>query len=76
VLLSSTKVDALLHAARDKCEPAVPLFQPWTVASANPSDLKEGTRRARTRMATRDPREAKSVPQPGVAVTWSVHGEE
>jgi hypothetical protein len=69
VLLSSTKVDALLHAARDNCEPAVPLFQPWAVASANPSDLKEDTRRARTRMATRDPREAKSVPQPRVAVT-------
>ncbi len=28
LLLSSAKVDALLHAARDDCEPAIPLFQP------------------------------------------------
>jgi hypothetical protein len=39
VLLSSARVDALLHAARDDCEPAIPLFQPGAVAPAKPSDL-------------------------------------
>jgi hypothetical protein len=31
LLLSSAKVDALLHAARNDCDPGVPLFQPGAV---------------------------------------------
>ena len=36
LLLSSAKVDALLHAARDDCEPAIPLFQPGAVVPIKP----------------------------------------
>jgi hypothetical protein len=38
VLLSSAKVDALLHAARDDCEPAIPLFQPGATVPSKPGD--------------------------------------
>jgi hypothetical protein len=38
LLLSSAKVDALLHAARDDCEPAIPLFQPGAVVPIKPGD--------------------------------------
>jgi hypothetical protein len=31
LLLASAKVDALLHAARNDCDPGVPLFQPGAV---------------------------------------------
>jgi hypothetical protein len=31
LLLSSAKVDALLHAARNGCDPGVPLFQPGAI---------------------------------------------
>ncbi|WP_141562701.1 hypothetical protein [Mycobacterium neglectum] len=31
LLLSSAKVDALVHAARDDCEPGIPLYQPGAV---------------------------------------------
>jgi hypothetical protein len=36
LLLSSAKVDALLHAARDDCEPGIPLFQPGAVVPTKP----------------------------------------
>ena len=32
LLLSSAKVDALVHAAQEACRPAIPLFQPGVVA--------------------------------------------
>ena len=31
LLLSSAKVDALIHAAQTDCEPAIPLVQSWAV---------------------------------------------
>ena len=36
LLLSSAKVDALVHAARDDCEPGIPLFQPGAVVPTKP----------------------------------------
>ena len=41
LLLSSAKVDALVHAAGDDCEPGIPLFQPGAVLPTKPpGDLK------------------------------------
>ena len=39
LLLSSAKVDALLHAARDDCEPGIPLSQPGAVLPTKSSDV-------------------------------------
>jgi hypothetical protein len=36
VLLSSAKVDALVHAASHGCQPAIPLVQPETINALNP----------------------------------------
>ena len=38
LLLSSAKVDALLHAAQADCKPAVPLFQPGAAMSPEAGD--------------------------------------
>jgi hypothetical protein len=38
LLLSWAKVDALLHAARDDCEPAIPLFQRGAVVPTKLGD--------------------------------------
>jgi hypothetical protein len=41
LLLSSAKVDALIHAAQQDCEPAIPLFQPGAVVpTKSPGDLE------------------------------------
>jgi hypothetical protein len=39
LLLSSAKVDALIHAARHDCEPAVPLIQPDVVMIMKRRDI-------------------------------------
>jgi hypothetical protein len=38
LLLSSSKADALLHAARDDCAPGIPLFQPGAIVATKPGD--------------------------------------
>ena len=48
LLLSSAKVDALIHAAQHDCEPAMPLFQPGAVVPTTPpgdvnADIPTGT---------------------------------
>ena len=40
LLRSSAKVDALIHAARNDCEPAIPLYQPGAVAP-KPSGVQD-----------------------------------
>ena len=39
LLLSSAKVDALLHAARNDCEPGIPLSQPGAVVPTKSSGV-------------------------------------
>ena len=39
LLLSSAKVNALLHAAREDCEPGIPLLQPGAVVPTTPSGV-------------------------------------
>jgi hypothetical protein len=36
---SSAKVDALIHAAQNDCEPAIPLFQPGADVPTKPPDI-------------------------------------
>ena len=39
LLLSAAKVDALIHAAKHDCEPAIPLFQPGADVSTLPPGI-------------------------------------
>jgi hypothetical protein len=39
VLLSSAKIDALIHAARDGCQPAMPFVQRETINLLNPPGI-------------------------------------
>ena len=41
LLLSSAKVDALVHAARDDCEPGIPLLQPGAVVPTKPPGVRK-----------------------------------
>jgi hypothetical protein len=50
LLLSSAKVDALLHAARNDCDPGVPLLQPGAVVATK----SEGVLKANTMDPTSD----------------------
>jgi hypothetical protein len=45
LLLSSAKVDALLHAAREDCEPGIPLSQPGAVVPPKSSGVLRPTTR-------------------------------
>lgn len=38
LLLSSSKVDALLHAARNDCATGIPLYQPGAIVPTKPVD--------------------------------------